>query len=181
MTTETPTPPCCPRCGSKREYPTVDGITTYECGTQHFDASPGCESELCRRNQAVAKLERELTESRAELAAARAWTDDDQPLPEDDAIIDAGPPLSHDPKTFSNFIEAIRLVSAKRSKYALIDLVNWILVREERQRLRADKWRKDAEELAHRIEVRNALLEYCDADSDALAAHDALVREEGAS
>ena len=56
---------------------------------------------------------------------ALAWTDHDEPLPEDDAI-NAAHPLrtgAHD-----IYVEAFRLVGAKRSKGALVDLVNWLLV-----------------------------------------------------
>jgi hypothetical protein len=57
------------------------------------------------------------------------WTDDDKPIPEDDAIKQAHPVRSgrHD-----LYAEAQRLVSAKRSKYALVELVNWLLHRVEK-------------------------------------------------
>jgi len=49
---------------------------------------------------------------------------DDQPLPEDDAIKAAHPMRSdrHD-----LYAEAMRLVGAKHSKGALVELVNWLL------------------------------------------------------
>ncbi len=55
------------------------------------------------------------------------WTEADQPLPEDEAIREAFPTRSgrHD-----LYVEALRLVGAKRSKFALVDLVNWLLHRE---------------------------------------------------
>lgn len=50
----------------------------------------------------------------------------DAPLPEDDAIRAAHPLRTHDHATYA---EAMRLVGAKHSKRALVDLVNWLLVR----------------------------------------------------
>ena len=52
------------------------------------------------------------------------WSD--QPIPEDDAIRAA-----HPIHTGNHFIfdEAMRMVGAKRSKGALVDLVNWLLSR----------------------------------------------------
>lgn len=60
----------------------------------------------------------------------------DKPLPEDAAIDAALPTLSgrHDLYT-----EAMRLVGAKQSKAALVDLVNWLLLRiDTAERERAD-------------------------------------------
>jgi hypothetical protein len=50
----------------------------------------------------------------------------DQPLPEDEAIRAAHPIYTgrHD-----RYLEAMRLVGAKRSKGALVCLVNWLLQR----------------------------------------------------
>jgi hypothetical protein len=53
-------------------------------------------------------------------------TEEDKPLPEDAQISDAHPLRTNDHKTYA---EAVRLVSAKHSKYALVDLVNWLLWR----------------------------------------------------
>lgn len=52
----------------------------------------------------------------------------DQPLPEDEAILAAHPVNTgrHD-----IYLEAMRLVGAKRSKGALVLLVNWLLARVE--------------------------------------------------
>jgi hypothetical protein len=61
-----------------------------------------------------------------ELAEALAWSDDDRPLPEDEAI-QAAHPLKT--KAYDRHREAMRLVGAKRSKGALVDLVNWLLSR----------------------------------------------------
>jgi hypothetical protein len=71
--------------------------------------------------------------ARAEIERLMAWTDQDEPLPEDDAIKVAFPLNS---KRYDLYAEAMRLVSAKRSKGALVDLVNWLL--HERDALRAD-------------------------------------------
>jgi len=53
-----------------------------------------------------------------------AWDEDDRGLPEDSAIHAAHPVRSgaHD-----RYMDAARMVGAKRSKYALIDLVNWLM------------------------------------------------------
>lgn len=56
---------------------------------------------------------------------------EDQPLPEDDAIRAAFPTRTGDHSTYA---EAMRLVGAKRSKGALVSLVNWLLVERTRQR-----------------------------------------------
>jgi len=61
-----------------------------------------------------------------DLLRRAAWTDEDQPLPED-AAIEAAHPLrsgNHD-----SYHEAMRLVGAKRSKGALVALVSWLLQR----------------------------------------------------
>ena len=89
------------------------------------------------------------------------WNDD-RPLPEDDAIKAAIPTRSgrHD-----LYAEAMRLVGAKRSKRALVELVNWLLHREadeclevEAARVLLKQWqdgRGDADDtsayLKHRI------------------------------
>lgn len=56
------------------------------------------------------------------------WAEDDLPLPEDAEIL-AAHPLKTDRHDL--YMEAMRLVGAKRSKYALVDLVNWLLHRIE--------------------------------------------------
>lgn len=96
-------------------------------------AAPAAFSELAT----VARtLERELSEAKArvaelerELATTKSWTDSDQKLPEDEAIMEAHPVGSKLTTADTIYLEAIRLVSAKRSKYALVDLVNWLLAR----------------------------------------------------
>ena len=54
------------------------------------------------------------------------WCEDDEPLPEDDQIEAAHPLRTDDHETY---MEAFRMVCAKRSKFALVDLVNWLLRR----------------------------------------------------
>lgn len=56
------------------------------------------------------------------------WSDEDQPLPEDAEILAAHPLKT---KRFDLYDTAQRLVGAKRSKFALIDLVNWALWKAE--------------------------------------------------
>jgi hypothetical protein len=57
-----------------------------------------------------------------------AASDDDRPLPEDDAIEAAHP--VNDKRNTPLFEEALRLVDARRSKYGLVELVTWLLARE---------------------------------------------------
>jgi hypothetical protein len=60
----------------------------------------------------------------ASKAAYTKWTDADLPLPEDEAINAAHPLETGEHKLYA---EAVRMVGAKRSKYALVDLVNWLM------------------------------------------------------
>lgn len=73
------------------------------------------------RLKAILKAQREL------------WADgtnpDDRPLPED-AAIDAAHPMETGEHEL--YTEALRMVGAKRSKYALVDLVNWLLLKVKR-------------------------------------------------
>jgi hypothetical protein len=61
------------------------------------------------------------------------WSEDDQPLPEDDQICAAHPLRTGN---HERYVEAMRLVGAKRSKYALVDLVNWLLSRIPNERVK---------------------------------------------
>jgi len=54
------------------------------------------------------------------------WHEEDQEIPEDEDIKMVHP---LETKDFSTWDEALIMVSAKRSKYALVDLVNYLLVR----------------------------------------------------
>jgi hypothetical protein len=58
----------------------------------------------------------------------KQWTKEDQPLPEDSKIEATHPTKTNEHQVYA---EALRLVGAKRSKYALVDLVNWLLIRLE--------------------------------------------------
>lgn len=82
-------------------------------------SDPNTEEMPARMHELCLELERELAE-------ATSWTDEDKPLPED-AQIDAAHPL--ETNDYARYTEALRLVGAKRSKYALVDLVNWLLSR----------------------------------------------------
>lgn len=68
-------------------------------------------------------------EERLRASAALASTED-RPLPEDPLIAAASPATSNSPR-HDLFMEAMRFVSAKHSKYALVDLVCWLLLRIE--------------------------------------------------
>ena len=73
--------------------------------------------------------ERELAAANEAREKALAWTDEDKPLPEDAEIHAHHPIVNGSHKTYE---EALRVVGAKRSKGALVDLVNWLLQRNNR-------------------------------------------------
>lgn len=60
----------------------------------------------------------------ADLREHLKWADEDQPIVEDIAI-EAAHPLITDRHDL--YVEAMRMVGAKRSKFALVALVNWLL------------------------------------------------------
>ena len=70
-------------------------------------------SNMALRDEAAVEIEslREL------LSKALQWTDSDKPLPEDGAICDAHPLVTGDHVLY---MEAMRIVGAKRSKGALV-------------------------------------------------------------
>lgn len=74
----------------------------------------------------------------SEIQRLKEWTEDDQQLPEDDEIRAARPRTTDGNDLYA---EAMRLVGAKRSKYALIDLVNWLLVEARANALDAARYR----------------------------------------
>jgi hypothetical protein len=91
-----------------------------------------------QRNKAI--LERDEERQRANaladecetLRAQLEWsTTEDHPLSEDDAIKAAHPTRTgkHD-----RYATAMRFVSARRSKFGLIELVNWLLYRIEEKK-----------------------------------------------
>ena len=76
----------------------------------------------------VRDLTASLAEARERLARYEEWPADregDRPIPEDAAIEAAFPTRS---KSYATYDEAMRMVGAKRSKGALVALVNWLLV-----------------------------------------------------
>lgn len=94
---------------------------------------------------ALAAKDAEIEALKLSLVRAAGWTEHDQPLPEDDAILAAFPVgTNRDAGRFATYAEAQRLVSAKRSKGALVDLVNWLLARAERAEAEAAGLRADA-------------------------------------
>ena len=74
----------------------------------------------------MVSLQRRIADLEKQLAEAHEWTVDDQAIPEDDAI-HAAHPLQTDRHDL--YTEAMRIVGAKRSKAALVDVVNWLLFR----------------------------------------------------
>ena len=105
----------CGRCANVHAREILRGITADEMEA----AKRQIEEERDALRARVAEVEREL-------AGAREWSKDDQPCPEDDAIKAAHPVRRG---LFAVYDTAMRLVGKKRSKYALVDLVNWLLVR----------------------------------------------------
>lgn len=97
-----------------------------------------CERDLGEKDLIIASGKQLVDEQAAEIAtlnkllAAFAKRDaededwDDKELPEDDLISKAHPMQT---KRFDLYNEAMRLVGAKQSKGALVDLVNWLLFR----------------------------------------------------
>lgn len=82
-----------------------------------------------------------LQEQQAEIERLSTWSPGDQPIPEDRAVEQAHPVMGGDDKTY---LEAHRMVEAKKSKYALVALVNWLLdriTRLERVVEAARRWR----------------------------------------
>ena len=76
------------------------------------------------------RLAAEFTRIREEALNWPADDEDDRPLPEDEAIAAAFPTRSGKHATYA---QAMRLVGAKRSKGALVALVNWLLIRIEKR------------------------------------------------
>lgn len=84
----------------------------------------GIHQEGCARRSYVDRI----AELEAEVERLKAWTDADQPLPED-AEIKAHHPIEN--RSNAAYVDAQRMVSAKRSKGALVDLVSWLSQRAE--------------------------------------------------
>lgn len=103
-------------------------------------------------------------------AAPAPWAEEDRPLPEDAAIEAAFPTRSGAHKTYA---EAMRMVGAKRSKAALVALVNWLLT--DRARLAAaDRVVEAARVIVGKPLKNNVSLDDQIALSVAVADHDAL-------
>lgn len=73
-----------------------------------------------------------LKDTSATLKELKEWRtanpSEDRPLPED-RLIEAAHPMETD--LHALYADAVRMVGAKHSKYALVDLVNWLLVQIE--------------------------------------------------
>lgn len=79
----------------------------------------------------------QLKAENKQLKESLRWTiEEDQPLPED-AQISAAHPM--ETKQHALYTEALRLVGAKKSKYGLVGLVNWLLY----EKLKAEKALQD--------------------------------------
>jgi|GEM_PF-4602460 len=77
-------------------------------------------AEIDRLNEVIEYLQAEIDKRLPD------WTDEDLPLPEDADIEAAHPKIT---RKYEIYDEAYRMVSAKRSKDSLVNLVNWLLTR----------------------------------------------------
>jgi hypothetical protein len=84
---------------------------------EHEPIVQGARDRILHLSQRVEELERALI-------AKAEWCDEDQDLPEDDAIDAAHPLQTGDHKSYET---ALRLVGARRSKGALVGLVCWLV------------------------------------------------------
>jgi len=75
------------------------------------------------RDAEIATLRAEV--ERLKALVSSPW--DDKPLPEDHAIHAAHPMHSDDFQAAQRYLRAVNLVSARHGKYALVNLVNWLL------------------------------------------------------
>ena len=98
---------------SKVSSETLQG-ERLDCAENHYTAEEG------------RALEARIRDLEQQLRARVEWTSDDKPIPED-AKIHAAHPTETDEHGL--YMEAFRMVSAKNSKFALVDLVNWLLAR----------------------------------------------------
>jgi hypothetical protein len=135
----------CIRCGDPFEYDEC-GAPEYEdrlCNACVWDALDAerqqREAAERERDEADRMLTSGLAQAHAERDEALRWGDSAQP--EDDAIKSAHPSRTGKHETYG---EAMRLVGARRSKGALVALVNWLLAeRDEATR----KWHAIGDEL----------------------------------
>jgi hypothetical protein len=86
-------------------------------------------AQLTAEREARKNVERERD-------ALLTWQDEDLPLPEDSDMEAALPMRTGD---HARFEEAVRLVGAKRSKAALVLLVNWLLKERDEQASKRDE------------------------------------------
>lgn len=97
-------------------------------------------AELDRLRDEVGRLERELSE-------ARAWSESDAPLEIDDEVKAVKPSRDPNPVHAICWRKAQEYVSAKRSKYALVDLLSWAMI----GRCKAERERDGAREALREI------------------------------
>lgn len=98
-------------------------------------------AELDQLRDEVGRLERELSE-------ARAWSESDAPLEIDDEVKAVKPSRDPNPVHAICWRKAQEYVSAKRSKYALVDLLSWAMI----GRCKAERERDIAKGALLRIE-----------------------------
>lgn len=130
-------PECCPHCGAEKEPPEralTDTETWYECSTTQKPDGRWSISFECQRRELTALRSRVEALEGALISLKEPWCKGgDESLPED-AAIDAVYPIGNpnaDTSCFKRYENALRMVGKRRSKYALVDLVNWLLTRAE--------------------------------------------------
>lgn len=111
------------------------------------------EGIFCQSSKQVAEMQEFLiAQARKE---ALEWSEEDQPLPEDEKIHAAHPLTTgrHD-----LYAEAMRMVGAKRSKGAIVGLVNWLLLeRQEARKEAAQRCAEICDDLCFGVDVRELL------------------------
>jgi hypothetical protein len=112
----------CPKCNS-RDLTILCGHCEWDNNGLKAQRMAMLEDANRRANEAIGSQAEELGNIIKKMGQ---WSEEDEPLPEDEAIMAARPVETGDHDTY---MEALRLVGAKRSKYALVDLVNWLLRR----------------------------------------------------
>lgn len=141
----------CPKCGLRQIVPAIfTDPPNPQCKCYMTDQQPKPMSveEAKFKVQWLTYNQGKFTQRQASddignlIAAVRAetlaWSKDDQLLPEDEEIKAAHPWLNGD---HSTYVEAHRLIGASRSKGRLVDLVNWLLVKNKKSeaQIRADE------------------------------------------
>lgn len=112
----------CPSCNSENVYlqPGHDGwVHCNECAITAPEEVWESPRKLVEELQSRIKRMSEVME-----LFTYEWSEDDREIPEDEDIKQIHPLNTDD---FETYMKAVQMVSAKRSKYALVNLVNYLL------------------------------------------------------